>query len=81
MSDQDLDLLDEDDDTLVEVSHELYDTSDVEFGIHQKSRKEIFLRVKSNSDFNLIRFYLALRDYVDKIEAELNVMPEHWEQH
>lgn len=54
---------------------ELYDTSDVKVDLKNRSRREIALVFKaSTADFNLIKFYLALRDYVDKIERELNIM-------
>jgi hypothetical protein len=40
-----------------------------------KHRREIYLIVKSESkDFNLLKFYLALRQYVDKIEAEIGIL-------
>jgi hypothetical protein len=58
---------------------ELYDTSDVTFTIKQnKAQNEIALIAKcsATSKFNLVKYYLSLREYVDKIESELGIMSE-----
>ncbi len=58
------------------ADHALYDISDVTFELRQvRGRREIILVAKAEEDdFNLFKFYLALKDYVDKIEAELGVL-------
>jgi len=76
MSDKD----DEVDDDLFEM--ELYDTSDVTFDIKTRSRREIALVAKAaTSDFNLVKYYLSLKEYVEKIEAELNISERDDEKH
>ncbi len=55
---------------------DLYDISDVEFEMYQppKKRRHIYITLKSETDFNLVKLYLALKGYVEKIEEELNIM-------
>lgn len=54
---------------------ELYDSSDVKIDIKQPSRREIRVTLKaSTADFNLVKFYLSLKDFVEKIEGELGIM-------
>lgn len=54
---------------------EMFDTSDVVFEMpYRKKRNEVYLVAKSNSDFNLVKYYLALKDFVQKIEDDLNIM-------
>ncbi len=56
---------------------ELYDTSDVSWEMRQpRGRKEIWLFAKAPSGFNLIKFYLALKEYVEKIEQEIGVLED-----
>lgn len=58
-----------------DFSPDMYDTSDVEIVIQDgKRRNEVVLVATSKSDFNLVKFYLALKAYVEKIEWELNVL-------
>jgi hypothetical protein len=64
---------DKDDDMIFHP--ELYDTSDVTFEMKEgRKRNEITLVAKSDSDFNLVKFYLSLKEFVEKIENELNIM-------
>lgn len=54
---------------------EMYDISDVKYSLGQtKSRKEIWLRMSSSDQFNLMRFYLALKYYIDSMEVEMGVL-------
>lgn len=53
---------------------ELFDPSDVEIDFTKsKNIKEITLVMKSQTPFNLIKFYLALKDYVEGMEDELGI--------
>lgn len=54
---------------------ELYDTSDVKFHMPpSRSRKRVVLVADSETDFNLVKYYLALKEFTEKIERELNIM-------
>ena len=54
-----------------------YDISDVDFEMKQPNRREIRLIAKaSTSDFNLVKYYLALKSFVEKIEKDLDIMEE-----
>jgi hypothetical protein len=65
---------DEPDEEEMQSAAEIYDISDVKHSLGQtKSRKEIWIRFSSESDFNLMRFYLCLRSYVDKMEIEMGI--------
>jgi hypothetical protein len=56
---------------------DLVDISDVTVDmIPRKSRREVLFIVKSKSDFNLIKLYLALKNYTEKIEDEIGVLAE-----
>lgn len=64
-----------DEDDLEVYPAELYDSSDVKIEMRQSSRREIRLYLRaSEADFNLVKFYLSLKDYVEKIEKELGVL-------
>ena len=53
----------------------LCDISDVRFFMPaNKSRTRITLIIESETDFNLMKFYLSLKAYVEKIELEIGVM-------
>jgi hypothetical protein len=53
---------------------ELFDASDVEFSIEtSKSGREVRCVFKSESAFNLMKLYLALKEQVDKIEHEMGI--------
>lgn len=72
----------EDDQEEVEAfEHEMYDASDVKFEVRNRGRNQIVLIAKSETDFNLLKYYLALKDYVDKIETELNIMAQAEGEH
>jgi hypothetical protein len=63
--------------TLDDFPAEMYDTSDVKFSIKDgRRRNEVTLVAKAETDFNLVKFYLALKEFVEKIERELNIMDE-----
>ena len=58
-----------------DLSAEFYNIDDVEFSMQDgRRRNEVVLTAKSKSNFNLFRYYLALRAYVDQIEAELHIL-------
>ena len=61
-----------DDEAILES--DLYDISDVVFEIKQKRRREIALIATSETDFNLMKYYLALKNYIEQIEHEIGVM-------
>lgn len=55
----------------------LFDVSDVKFELKQNVRKHLFTLIASSEDhWNLMRFYLALRAYVVKLEQEMGIMAE-----
>lgn len=59
--------------------HEFYaeacDISDVQVSIKPtKLRNQIVMVVTSETDFNLMKFYLSLKQYVTQIETEIGVM-------
>jgi hypothetical protein len=61
---------------------DMYDTSDVVFSIKEnKRRTEVTLVATSKTNFNLLKYCLALRDFVDKVERELNIMSDHDRMH
>jgi hypothetical protein len=56
---------------------ELFDTSDVTVSSCDVGRRKIILTLRaSTADFNLVKVYLSLKDYVEKIERELNIMEQ-----
>lgn len=60
-----------------DYSPELFNTEDVVFDVKPgRRRNEITLvaRCSSKRDFNLIRYYLALKGFVEKIERELDLL-------
>lgn len=60
-----------------DLSPELYNIEDIVFTMKDsKRRTEVTLVAKGERDINLIRYYLALKDLVEKIERELGVMTE-----
>lgn len=61
---------------------DLFDASDVEYDIKpSKKRNEIDIRLKSESDFNLLKIYLSLMSICQKIETELNIMEDAEGEH
>lgn len=68
-------VMDLDDDVLIES--DLFDISDVVFDIPPTRNKcKIYLVAKSDTPFTLMKYYLALKSYVEKIEAEMNIFEE-----
>lgn len=60
----------------------LFDTSDVEVYLKpSRARKEVVLVMKSETDFNLVKMYLALKDYVEQMEQSMNIMEAAPETH
>lgn len=56
---------------------ELFDISDITEDIKFKSRREISLVLKAqSSDFNLMKYYLAVKDHADRIGVQLGMMTE-----
>ncbi len=54
---------------------DLYDTSDVKFDFKDKrSRREVHLIARSDSDLNLLKYALSLRLFLERIENELGFM-------
>lgn len=74
---------DEDDELAEPYFAELCDISDVTYDmIPRKSRREVLLMIKAKErDFNLMKFYLALKAYTEKVEEELGVMAEAEGEH
>lgn len=63
-------------------SPEMFDISDVTFEMPEsRSRRVVNVRLRSESDFNLIKFYLALNFYVEKMENEIGIMAESEGEH
>ncbi len=66
-----------------DISPEMYDISEVEFDMPQnKKRSQITLIAsdRSGADFNLVKYYLALKEFVEKIERELDIMESSGEE-
>lgn len=60
-----------------DFSPEMYNTSDVKFTMKDgRRRNEVVLVAKSETDFNLLKYYLALKSFTEKIERELDIMEE-----
>lgn len=60
-----------------DFSPELYNTSDVVFTMKDgRRRNEVVLIATADSSFNLIKYYLSLKAFVEKIERELEIMEE-----
>lgn len=56
---------------------ELFDISNVKFDLKQNTSKGLLVLIAQSEDhWNLMRYYLALRSYVLKLEAEMGIMPE-----
>ncbi len=54
---------------------ELFDTSDVTFTIKDgRSRNEVTLIARCDTTLNLVKYTLALREFLEKIELELGIM-------
>lgn len=54
---------------------DMFDASDVEYEVlPSKKRTQVDIRLKSETDFNLIKIYLGLKSICDKIETELGIM-------
>lgn len=59
----------------VKPDHELFDTKDVHIDFSKsKNINEITLVLTADAPFNLMKFYLALKDYVQKMEDEMGVL-------
>ncbi len=65
-----------------ENSYDMFDVADVTFDIKERrSRREIHLVARSDSDFNLLKYALSLRMFVEQIEAQLGLMDEAEGEH
>jgi hypothetical protein len=73
-------MFDEDLDDLEDLSPELFNTSDLDWDIRTfRKGKEIHLVCKSPEHINLMRYYLGLRLYIERMELEIGVMAESGE--
>lgn len=71
---------DDEDDEIFDSA--LFDTSDVEVYLKPtKARKEVTLIMKSETDFNLVKMYLALKDYVEQMEQSMNIFESTGDTH
>lgn len=71
-----------DDDDFEDLSPDLFDTSDVVFSVKEtKRRNEITLVARAESDFSLIKYYLALQMYLEMIAKELDIMEQQDGEH
>ncbi len=60
-----------------DYSPEMYNTDDVTFSMKDgRRRNEVILIAKSDSDLNLVKYYLALKAFIEKIEVEMDIMGE-----
>lgn len=75
--------MDFDDDEIEAITEsDLFDVSDVTWDVKQtKNKCKIYLIAESDTPFNLMKFYLALKEYTFRIESELGVMSEAPEEH
>lgn len=56
---------------------EMCDISDVTITMPpNRKRNRVVLVIESETDFNLMKFYLSLKSYVEKIETEIGIMVE-----
>lgn len=59
------------------MDFELFDISDVTHELKFKGRREISIKLKaSDSDFNLMKYWLSLRDHVEKVGLQLGMFVE-----
>jgi hypothetical protein len=64
-----------------DFSPEMYNTEDVVFEMpNGKRRNVVTLIARSGTDFNLVKYYLSLKEFVDKIEQQLNIMESTGEE-
>lgn len=76
--------MDLDDDEFVNAiaENELFDTSDVSWNVKQtKDKRKVYLIAESETPFNLMKMYLALKEYTFRIETEIGIMNEEPEEH
>lgn len=68
-----VDYAEDDDDEIFDAA--LFDISDVEVTLKSsRSRKQVTIVLDSESDFNLMKTYLALKDYIEQMERSLNIL-------
>lgn len=54
--------------------YELFDTSDITFDVQRtKGMCKLYVVMKSETPINLMRFYLALKEYLFQLETEIGV--------
>lgn len=67
------------DDQIIDV--ELFDISDIEITFQRtRGSCKVYMILESQTPIGLMRFYLALKEYITKIENELNVSEEQMGQ-
>ena len=60
---------------------ELFDTSDCTISSCEVGRRKIIFTLRaSTADLNLLKVYLALKDYVEDLERSLNIMENTGEE-
>jgi hypothetical protein len=54
---------------------EMYDSSDVKVEIASIGRRKVVVTFKATeADFNLVKFYLSLKDLTERIAGELGIL-------
>lgn len=57
--------------------YEIFDTSDIKIDVQRtKGMCKLYVVMKSETPINLMRFYLALKEYLFQMEQEIGVMDE-----
>lgn len=60
----------------------LFDTQDVTISRCEVSRRKIIFTMRaSKSDLNLMKVYLALKDFVDDLQEKLNILDDAEGEH
>jgi hypothetical protein len=68
------------DEDFEDLSLEHFNISDIRWDVKNFRRgKEVHLIARSDSNINLMRYYLALKNYIEKMEHEIGIMEEFGE--
>jgi hypothetical protein len=68
------------DDEFEDLSPELFNISDIRWDVkNYRKGCEVHLIAKSDSNINLMRYYLALKFYIEKMEHEIGIVTEFGE--
>lgn len=61
---------------------DLFDISDVTVEFRPtRNRRQVSLLLKSETDFNLMKYYLSLKTHLEQLETEIGIMNEHPREH